>query len=149
MPKAVKCPLMIQHQHYIYVLRGYNPLLLSSVSQYNIEDDTWKQCTDMSVACDKGSSGVVVHEDRIKVITVDKCLMYDDDTDTWTVKQYNRLGDRINAFVSRGQIWAAVQKNVPRNKPPITRLLRYSDVVNMWKIEHKRIDNVQWTRLFC
>ena len=143
MPHTVHSPLVIQHQQCIYVLGGVNLRCLSSVSQYNIEDDTWKQCTDMSVACDKGSSGVVVHEDKIKVITVDKCLIYADDTDAWTVKQYHKLGDRVKAFVRRGQIYAAVQNG------GIYSMMSYDDVHNVWKTEHERIDNAWNTWLFC
>ena len=145
MPHAVQCPLVIQHQQCIYVLGGYNNGgIQSSVSQCNIEDDKWKQCSDMSVACSGEKSGVVVHEGRIKVITVDKCLMYADDTDTWTVKRYNKLGDAINVFVRRGQIYASVQNN-----DSTFSMLSYNDVDNLWKTEHKRIDNVWFTWLFC
>ena len=144
MPQEVWIPLVIQHQQCIYVLGGYNKrCYLSSESKYNIEDDTWKQCSDMPVACDSHDAGVVVHEDRIKVITVDKCLMYAYDTDTWTVKQYNKLGDRVNAFVKRGQICAAVQNGFTYS------MMSYDDVNNVWKTEREKIDNAWYTWLFC
>ena len=53
-----------------------------------IEDDEWNRCKKMSVPCSD-----VVHEDRIKKITVDKCLTYADDTDAWTVN------DRLDIVV--------------------------------------------------
>ena len=144
MPDPISRPLVIQHQQCIYVLGGsINNCLQSSVLQYNIKDDTWKQCSDMPVACDKGVSGVVVHEDRIKVITVDKCLMYADDTDTWTVKQYNKLGYSVNAFVERGQIYAAVRNGRTYS------MMSYDDVDNVWKTEHERLDKALNTKLFC
>ena len=144
MPHGVQCPLVIQHQQCIYVLGGYtNADPQTSVSQYNIEDDTWKQCSDTPVACSSEEAGVVVHEDKIKVITVDKCLIYADDTDTWTVKHYSRLGDSVKAFVRRGQICAAVQ-NVDTYS-----MMSYDDVDNVWKTEHEKIDNAWKTRFFC
>ena len=145
MSHAVQCPLVIQHQQCIYVLGGYsNKGVQSSVAQqYNIKDDTWKQCSDIPVACSSDVAGVVVHEDRIKVITVDKCLMYADDTDTWTVKQYNNLGSAVKAFVKRGQICAAVQNGGTYS------MMSYDDVDNVWKTEHNRIDNAWYTWLFC
>ena len=143
MPHAVSCPLLIRHQQCIYVLGGYNSGYKSSVLQYNIEDDTWKKCSNMPVACDSLVAGVVVHEDIIKVITVDKCLMYDDDTDTWTVKQYNKLGDRVNVFVRRGQICAVVQNGDTYS------MMSYDDVDNVWKTEHEKIDSPWRTMLFC
>ena len=143
MSHAVFSSLVIQHQQCIYVLGGSSRGYKSSVSQYNIEDDTWKQCSDMPVACTNHVAGVVVHEDRIKVITVDKCLMYADDTDTWTVKQYNKLGSAVNAFVRRGQICAAVQNGGTYS------MMSYDDVDNVWKTEHEMIDKAWETRLFC
>ena len=143
MPLGLRSPLLVQHQQCIYVLGGYKFGSQSSVSQYNIEDDTWKQCSDMPVACYNEDAGVVVHEDRIKVITVDKCLMYADDTDTWTVKRYEKLGDRVNAFVKRGQIYAAVRKDGTYS------MMSYDDVENVWKTEHEKIDNAWKTWLFC
>ena len=146
MPHAVHSPIVIQLRKCIYVLGGYNDNndLLSSALQYNIKDDTWKQCSDMPLACTSEKAGVVVHEGRIKVITVDKCLMYADDTDTWTVKQYDKLGDAINAFVRRGLICAAVQNN-----DGTFSMMSYNDVGNVWKTEHERIDNAWYTWFFC
>ena len=144
MPHKVHSPLVVQHQQCIYVLGGSNNNgIQSSVSQYSIEDGIWKQCTNMPVACSNEEAGVVVHEDRIKVITVDKCLMYDDDTDTWTVKHYNKLGNTVNAFVRRGQICAVVQNG------GIYSMMSYDDVDNVWKTEHERIDNAWETKFFC
>ena len=97
----------------------------------------------MPVACDSDEAGVVVHDGRIKVITVDKCLIHADDTDTWTVKQYNKLGDRINAFVRRGQICAVAQNGNTFS------MMSYDDVDNVWKTEHEEIDKVWGTWLFC
>ena len=142
-PYAVECPLVIQHQLSIYVLGGVDDDTQFSVSQYNIEDDTWKQCNDMPVACDNEEAGVVVHEGRIKVITADKCLIYADDTDTWTVKQYNKPGDAVNAYIWRGQICAAV-----RNSGTYS-MMSYDDVDNVWKTEREKIDNAWCTRFFC
>ena len=144
MPHAVRCPLVVKHQQSIYVLGGENEdgEQKSYVSQYNIKDDTWKQCSDMPVACDREDAGVVVHEGRIKVITVDKCLVYSDDNDTWTVKHYNKLGDAINAFVLGEQICAVVQNGGSFS------MMSYDDVDNVWKTEHERIDNAFCTRFF-
>ena len=143
MPHTVWNSLVIPHQQCIYVLGGVNRGCKSSVSQYNIKDDTWKRCSDMPVACSNHVTGVVVHENRIKVITVDKCLIYADDSDTWTVKQYEKLGSYVKPFVRGGQIYAAVRNDL------IYSMMSYDDVDNVWKTEHGRIDNASYTGLFC
>ena len=143
MPHKVYSPLVIQYHQCIYALLGYNTCCQSSVSQYNIEDDSWKQCSDMLLSCSNEEAGVVVHEDRIKVFTVDKCLMYADDTYTWTVKQNNKLGDAVNAFVRGGQICAVVQNGGTYS------VMSYDDVKNVWKTEHEMVDSAWSTELFC
>ena len=141
---AVQGPLVIQHQQCIYVLGGFdNNGIQSYVSQYNIKDDTWKQCSDMPVACSSDVAGVVVHEGRIKVITAKYCLIHADDTDTWTVKQYDKLGDGINAFVRSGQICAVVQND------DTFSMMSYDYVDNVWKTELEKIDNALCTSSFC
>ena len=143
MPHKVYSPLVIQYHQCIYALGRYNTCCQSSVSQYNIEDDSWKQCSDMPLSCSNEEAGVVVHEDRIKVFTVDKCLMYADDTDIWTVKRYNKLGDAVNAFVRGGQICAVVQNG------GIYSVMSYDVVKNVWKTEHEMVDSAWSTELFC
>ena len=153
MPYAVCRPLVTRHQQCIYVLGGRNiGSVQSYVSQYNIEEDTWKRCHDMPVACSVNNAGVVIHKNRIKVITGNACLTYDDDTDTWTVKPYNIIGDRVNAFVRSGQICAAVLNNDYDMNGVTYRtfsMMRYDDVDNVWKTEHEGIDKAWYTRLFC
>ena len=59
----------------------------------------------MPGTCSSLPSGVVVHENRIKVITENGC-MYPDDTDTWTVKQYSRLCNKlleVDGYVQQGK----------------------------------------------
>ena len=145
MPHAVNHPLVAQHRHYIYVLGGCNDRssYVQSVSQYNMEDDEWKKCSDMPVACHNYDAGVVVHEGKIKVITVDRCLVYTDDTDTWTVQQYDVLGGNVKAFIKKGQIWAAVINSTTAS------IMSYDDVKNAWKTEKKKIKNAWYTRYFC
>ena len=96
----------------------------------------------MPVACNSGRAGVIVHKNRIKVFTVDKCLIYADDTDTWTVKQYNKLGDQVKAFVIRGQICAAVQNDGTFS------MMNYDDVDNVWKTKYEKIDKAWEARYF-
>ena len=144
MPYAISSPLVIKVQQCIYVLGGNTYYdVLSSVSQYNIKDDTWKQCSDMPVACANFEGGVVVHKGRIKVFTVDKCLIYADDTDTWTVKQYNTLGQAVKTVVRGGQIWAVVFNSGTYS------MMSYDDVDNVWKTEYKRLVKARFSWLVC
>ena len=154
---VLRSSLVIQHQQCIYVLGGYNKNCYqsSSVYQYIIRKDKWKQCSDMPIACTSEAAGIVVHDDGIKVITVESCLMYAADTDTWTVKSYNKLGSQVKAIVRRGQICAVVQDDVLiENGRAWSRdfsTMSYDDVENVWKTVTKfeSMDDVWDTTFFC
>ena len=146
MPLAVSHPLVIQYRQSIFVLGGQdvNYNRLNSVLKYNIDDDAWKLCRGMPVACDSHVAGVVVYKNNIKVITEDRCVTYDVDNDKWfDMKLYKKLSDKVNAFVYRGQICAAVQNG------DIWSMISYHDVFNVWKIQCESIDQAWWGRFFC
>ena len=137
-------PLVIQHQQFVYVLGGCNTNRdLSSVSRYSIEDDTWMRCSDLPVRCTSNTAGVVVHDGRLTVVTVDSCVVYDDVTDTWPGQHYNKLGNNVNAFIKSGQIWAAVWSDVGCS------LMSYADAHNVWTTKHKNIKDAIKTKLLC
>ena len=144
LPYELCTPLVIQHQQLLYVLGGYRKNgNQSSVLQYNIEDDTWKRCSDLPIPCTSDASGVVVHDGKITVVTIDSFLMYDEETDTWTVKHYNQIGYYVNAFVRNGQIWAVVW-HVGR-----CTLMSYDDLNNVWETDHAYPKKAINTKLFC
>ena len=143
MPSAVDKPLVVQHLQYIYVLGGNCNYDGQSVFLYNMADSTWKQCSDMPVICSSDDSGVVVHGDKIKVFTPDRCLLYADDMDTLIVKKYDILGEYVNVFIKRGQLWAATE-----DKDRSYSLKSYDDENNEWKTEKKNIKNALCTRYF-
>ena len=173
-PHAVNRPLVIQHQQSIYVLGGYNKYgnFQYSVLQYSLDNDRWKRWNDIPVACASDNAGVVVHKEKIKVITTDKCLIYAVDTDSWTVKYFNTLGVVVAAFIGRGGHICAVMRNVDSYSIYYSMMI-YNDVDNVWKTEqdndwkterdnewyteqdnvwkseHEKIDHELGTWLFC
>ena len=145
MPYPVQWSLVIPYHQCIYVLGGFdkNTAQESFVQQYNIADDTWIECQKMPISCDSKEAGVVVHQDIIKVITVDRCLTYDADADTWSSKSFDKLGKAINAFIRKGQIWAVVDNS------DLHSILSYDDVNNVWETESEGMNHTFRTRLFC
>ena len=140
MPHALKYPLAIHHQNFIFVLGGRlnSGELQSSVSKYNIRYNAWVRCSDMPTSCDSTNAEVVVHNGKIKVITEDKCLAYSDNIDIWSVKHFNKLGECVRVFVKRGHICAAVSKS--KTKMTSHCVMCYDDAKSEWKTVRK-IDN--------
>ena len=140
MPHALRNPLAIHHQPFIYVLGGRlnNHEQQSSVSKYNIQYNAWVRCSDMPVSCDSMDARVVVQNGKVKVVTKDQLLVYDEVTDTWSINHFNRFGEFYNIFVKRGQICAAVAE--PATWMKTHRVMCYDDVRNEW-ITEKEVYN--------
>ena len=140
MPHALRYPLAIHHQNFIFVLGGRlnNGELQSSVSKYNIRYNAWVRCSDMPISCDSTNAEVVVHNGKVKVITEDKCLAYSDNIDIWSVNHFNKLGECVRVFVKRGHICAAVSKS--KTKMTSHCVMCYDDARSKWRTVRK-IDN--------
>ena len=132
MPYTVQRPLVIRYRECIYVLGGLNnkDKSICCVSKYNIADDIWKQCSDMPFSCNRNHAGVVEHDGLIKVITPDACLTYAEDSDSWSVKRYKKIGDYVKVFLAKEQVHAAVSNFY--NFERAHRVLRYDDQENVW-----------------
>ena len=133
MPTARTHLLVIQHSESIYVLGGYSQGqgCLTSVLVYNLANDRWHNCKDMPIACDSDNADVVEHDGKIKVVTADACMVYEDNTDTWSVERYNELGDSAKVFTHKGQICASVPSEY------FTNLKVYDEVRNTWTTKTK------------
>ena len=154
MPLAVHSSLVVRHQQYIYVLGGHSAIIGSqdSALRYHIRDDTWKRCllTAHFMSFNNNVAGVVVHEDKIKAFTVNKCVTYNVSDDTWFVMAYypqnnKAIGKKVNAFVSGGQIRGTVWGGDYENHS----MMSYDEQNGKWIIQNRWFTSAWRTKLFC
>ena len=154
MPLAVHSSLVVRHQQCIYVLGGHSAAngRQDSALRYKIQDDTWKRCllTAHFMSFNNNVAGVVVHENKIKVFTVNECVTYDASVDGWFVWTYysqnnKAIGEKVNAFVSGGQIRGTVWGGDYENH----NMMSYDEQNGKWIIQKRCFTSGWRTKLFC
>ena len=135
----------------IYAVNGHQDSALRNL-RYHIQDDKWKQCwfPEHYMFISNTVAGVVVHGDKIKVFTVNKCVTYNVSNDTWFVTAYypqnnKAIGKKVNAFVSQGQIRGTVWGGDYENH----NMMSYDEQNEKWIIQNRWFTSGWHTKLFC
>ena len=116
------------HKDTIYVIGSVNSDADKLVQSFNMNTKTWTLKKQLPRGCDSVNSGVVIHEDKLAVITKDQMMSYDDVTDNWDIIKYDSItaGSRMTAIEHGGQICAYVQKE--------QKVLQYDPQNNSWNL---------------
>ena len=138
-----------EHYMSIYAVNGRQEPALRNL---RMQDDKWKQCwfPEHYMSISNTVAGVVVHEDKIKLFTVNKCVMYDASDDTWFVTEYypqnnKAIGKKVNAFVSGGQIRGTVWGGDYENH----NMMIFDEQNGKWNIQDCCFTSGWRTKLFC
>ena len=123
----VSSPVCKIHKDTIYVIGSYSSDD-KHVQSFNMNTKTWTLKKQLPRDCNWGTSGVVIHEDKLTVITKNQMMSYDDVTDNWDIIKYNSItsGSYMTAMEHGGQICAYVQKE--------QKVLQYDPQNNLWNL---------------
>ena len=147
MHHGVASPLVLIHREILYVIGGtHNDDEVYSrrvvVLDLMQASGDWKHCEHLPKGCDNTTSGVVMHEGKITVLTTDYCMTYDDVADSWSVEQYECQGDQLKPVVYKDDIWALVKKNGKHC------VKYYYKKQKEWKIKIRDVPDVLYTNSF-
>ena len=124
----VNTPTCAIHKDTIYVISSPNTASTDThVQSFNINTMTWALKKELPRGCCKFESGVVIHADKLTVITNDQMMSYDDVTDNWDIVKYNSITDRVlmTPMKHEGQICAHVWDK---------KVLQYDPQDNSWSV---------------
>ena len=121
---AVGSPVCKIHKDTIYVIGSAD----KHGQSFNMNTKTWTLKKQLPRGCNRYDSGVVIHEDKLAVITKDQMMSYDDVTDNWDIIKYDSItaGSWMTAMEHEGQICAYVQKE--------QKVLQYDPQNNSWNL---------------
>ena len=124
---AVYNPVCKIHRDTIYVIGSGNGDD-KHVQSFSMITKTWTLKKRLPRGCDSWVSGVVIHADKLTVITKDQMMSNDDVTDNWDIIEYNSItaGDNMTAMKNEGQICADVQKE--------QKVMQYDPQNNSWSM---------------
>ena len=124
---AVYAPVCTIHKDTIYG-SSYSVTSKLVVQSFNINTKTWALKKELPRGCDRYTAGVVIHADKLAVITKDQMMSYDDVTDDWDIIKYDSItaGSRMTAMEHEGQICAYVEDE--------KKVLQYDPQNNSWNL---------------
>ena len=115
------------HKDTIYVIGSNNSDNNKHVQSFNMKTKTWTLKKELPRGCNRYTAGVVIHADKLTVITKDQMMSYDDVTDDWDIIKYDSItGGEMTAMEHEGQICAYV-----RNE---RKVMQYEPQGNSWNL---------------
>ena len=104
--------IVLQNQH-LFVIGSYlgEEQCSHNVQRYDIEASEWTFMTDLPFGVFNLNAAAVVYKNRLTVVSRKHLMSYEQEYDTWSVKEYEEFEDVITAFIVDGQLCTCIYGN--------------------------------------
>ena len=127
-------PVTLLHNQYLFVMGSYLQQENSTkVQRYNIETSEWTFIKDLPFGVDNLSEAAVIYKNRLTVVSSEHLMSYQQESDTWSVKEYEDLGDVPTPLIVDGELCTCFIRSEEYS------LIRYDEEDNVWNV---KIDNI-------
>ena len=127
-------PVTLLYNQYLFVMGSYsNHGNYTKVQRYNIETSEWTFIKDLPFGVDNLIAAAVVYKNRLTVVSSEHLMSYEQESDTWLMKEYEDLGWVSTALIVDGELCTCTK----RNKKNL--LINYDEEDNVWNV---KIDNM-------
>ena len=134
--EAVAQPVTLLHNQYLFVMGSYmgeKESYSHKVQRYNIETSECTLIKDLPFGVFNLCAAAVVYKNRLTVVSSEHLMSYEQESDIWSVKEYEKLGRRVStALIVSGELCTCIYRNVKYS------LMIYEED-NMWNV---KIDNI-------
>ena len=134
--ETVAQPLTLLHNQYLFVMgsyRGEKDCYSHKVQRYNIETSEWTFIKDLPFGVTNLVAAAVVYKNRLTVVSSKHLMSYEQESDTWSVKEYEDLDWVSTALVVDGELCSCIYRNGK------CCLMSYDEEDNVWNV---KIDNI-------
>ena len=134
-------PVTLLHNQYLFVMgsyfkRGYS----TKVQRYNIETSEWKFIEDLPFGVHNHCAAAVVYKNRFTVVSSEHLMSYEQESDTWSVKEYEDLGEMATALIVDGELCTCIDNDEKYS------FMSYDEEDNVWNV---KIDNIPTSNMLC
>ena len=136
-------PVTLVHNQHVYLMgshfsEGPSP----NVQRYNIETSKWTFIKDLPFGVYNWKAAAVVYKNRVTVVTSKRLMSYQQESDTWSVKEYEDLGNVATAMIVDEELCTCVKKDDNGS------LMSYDEEANVWKVKIANMPNI-FTDRYC
>ena len=131
---AVLQPVTLLHNQHLFVMGSYFKQDDSiKLQRYNIETSEWTFIKDLPIGVHNLSAAAVVYKNRLTVVSNEHLMSYEQESDTWSVKEYEDMGKVPAALIVDRELCTCVHRNGKHS------LVSYDEEDNVWNV---KIDNI-------
>ena len=109
----VLLPVTLLHNQYLFVIGSYlgEDNYSDKVQRYNLETSEWIFMKDLPFDVYNLISAAVIYKKRLTVVSSKHLMSYEQESDTWSVKENEDLGKLSTAFIENGELCSCIHKN--------------------------------------
>ena len=127
-------PVTLLHNQYLFVMGSYLQQENSTkVQRYNIETSEWIFIKDLPFGVTNRRASAVIYKNRLTVVSSEHLMSYEQESDTWSVKEYGDLGWVPPALIVDGELCTSIYRDGKYF------LMSYDEEDNVWNV---KIDNI-------
>ena len=128
-------PVTLLHNQHLFVMGSYIKQGNSiKVQRYNIGTSEWTFIEDLPFGVSNVRAAAVVYKNKITVVSSVHLMSYEQESDTWSVKEYKKQGWWVStALIVDGELCMCIEKDEKYS------LMSYDEEDNVWNV---KIDNI-------
>ena len=129
-------PVTLLNNQYLFVMGSYmgeKESYSKKVQRYNIETSECTLIKDLPFGVTNITEAAVVYKNRLTVVSNEHLMSYEQESDTWSVKEYEALGLPSMALIVDGELSTCTGRNGKYS------LMSYDEEDNVWNV---KIDNI-------
>ena len=136
--EAVVQPVTLLQNQYMFVMGSSlgEQDCFSKIQRYNIETSEWTFIKDLPFSMFNLRAAAVVYKNRLTVVSEDNLMSYEQESDTWSVKEYEKLRDVSTALIIDGELCSCIYRNGKYS------LMSYDEEDNVWNFKIDKIPDM-------
>ena len=132
--ETVVQPISLLNNQYLFVIGPYSQQGNSTkVQRYNIETSEWTFIKDLPFGIHNLCAAAVVYKNRLTVVSSEHLMSYEQESDTWSVKEYEELGCVATTLIVDEELCTCIEEDGKHS------LMSYDEEDNVWNV---KIDNI-------
>ena len=135
--KDVVQPVTLLHNQHLFVMGSYLKQGNSTkVVRYNLETSEWTFIKDLPFGMFNLTAAAVVYKNRLNVVSSERLMSYEQESDTWSVREYEDLGDVPMALIVDDELCICITRIGKYS------LMSYDEEDNVWNVKINNIPDM-------
>ena len=134
--EAVEQPVTLLHNQYLFVMEINWSAKPTKVQRYNVVSSEWTFIKDLPIGVCAICAAAVVYKNRLTVVGRKQLMSYEQESDTWSVKEYGILGFPSTALIVDGELCTCIEEDEKCS------LMSYNEQDNVWNVKINNIPDM-------